>query len=159
MDRASRLRMGYTEMLLRSYSQKLERLDQTLESFETKLRSPRETQEATLLSILQRNAGCEYGQKHGFAAIENYQQYRNAVPIVDYEAILGAAGRLLAACHPEFWQLEFDSSGANRHDQFIAPLPAVTQNRAQLDPTSPGLGIDVVRGHLSAVKGSMRLST
>jgi hypothetical protein len=96
MDRASRLRMNYTAMLLRSYSRKLEDLDGTLNTFEEKLRGGRATQEDTLLGILKRNAASEYGRKYGFDRVTSYEDYRSAVPVVQYEDLRPFVERMAA---------------------------------------------------------------
>jgi len=96
MDRASRLRMNYTAMLLRSYTRKLEHLDATLDGFEQKLRGGRTTQEATLLEILGRNAASQYGQAHGFGRITSYEAYRETVPVVQYEDLRPSVTRMAA---------------------------------------------------------------
>jgi len=96
MDRASRLRMSYTAMLLRSFNKRFEQLDETLASFDAKLRGGRATQEATLLGILKRNAGSAYGRRFGFASIGSYEEYRSAVPAVDHEALRPLLERMVA---------------------------------------------------------------
>jgi hypothetical protein len=56
MDRASKLRLDYTEMLLRSYSRRLADPAAVRARSEAKLREPRRAQEATLQAILKRHA-------------------------------------------------------------------------------------------------------
>jgi len=63
--------------------------------------------------------------------------------LVGETGILGAAGRLVAACHPELWQLEFDSSGAMEDGGLFDRWTPVMDNIAQLDPGLPGLGISL----------------
>jgi len=55
--------------------------------FADALRDPERAQRELLLSILGRNAGCEYGRRHDFASIRTIDEYRARVPIVDYQAI------------------------------------------------------------------------
>ena len=87
MDHASRLRLGYTEMLLKTYSKKLERHEDVLAGFEVKLQDPRAAQMATLRLILERNAATAYGREHGFDTIESVEDFRAAMPIVTYEEL------------------------------------------------------------------------
>lgn len=87
MDHASRLRLGYTEMLLKTYSRRMERPDEVLSAFEAKCADPRGAQLATLRLILERNAQTAFGREHGFAEINDLEQFRAAVPVVSYDEI------------------------------------------------------------------------
>ena len=87
MDHASRLRLGYTEMLLKTYSRRMERSDEVLSAFEAKLADPRSAQLETLRQILQRNAQTAFGRAHGFASIDSVDPFRAAVPVVTYEEL------------------------------------------------------------------------
>lgn len=51
------------------------------------LRDPMRTQRALLRRILRVNRDTTYGRMHGFGAIGNYEHYREAVPVVEYEAL------------------------------------------------------------------------
>ena len=61
--------------------------------------------------------------------------------LVGETGILGMAGRLLAACVPEFTHLEFDSTSMRREDLLREPLDAVVDNRAPVPRARPGLGL------------------
>jgi sterol desaturase/sphingolipid hydroxylase (fatty acid hydroxylase superfamily) len=50
-------------------------------------RDPAGVQEKVLLSILRANASSEFGKKHGFGAIRDAAEYRERVPLHDYEAL------------------------------------------------------------------------
>lgn len=76
--------------------------------------------------------------------------------LVAETGILGAAGRLLAACHDGFRQLEFDSTGMRAGDVLAEPLAPVRDGRAAI-PTGPGLGITVDDGRLEAAVAAARL--
>lgn len=96
MDRASRLRMGYTEMLLRTYSRRMADPAAVRAAFEAQLADPRRTQEDTLRAILARHADSEYGRRHGFAGLDGYDDYRARVPVVGYEELRPYVERMLA---------------------------------------------------------------
>lgn len=96
MDRASRLRMGYTEMLLRTYSRRLADPPAVLAAFAAQLADPRRAQEETLRAILARHADSEYGRRHGFAELRGYDDYRARVPVVGYEDLRPHVERMLA---------------------------------------------------------------
>jgi len=96
MDRATRLRMDYTAMLLRAYSRRMQDAPGEVAAFEAKLREPRHWQESTLAGILTANATTEYGRRHGFATLAGYAEYRRRVPVVGYEDLRPAIERMLA---------------------------------------------------------------
>jgi hypothetical protein len=53
--------------------------------FRRALRQPRQTQQRLLLRFLRRNAGSEYGRRHGYAAIRSVREFQERVPIVTYD--------------------------------------------------------------------------
>jgi hypothetical protein len=63
--------------------------------------------------------------------------------LVGETGILGAAGRLLAACRGELRDLEFDSSGMKQGDVLSEPIAPVVGNRAPATTGEPGLGVAV----------------
>jgi len=87
MDHASRLRLGYTEMLLKTYSRRMAEPEVVLSAFEAKLAQPRDAQLATMRLILQRNAQTAFGREHGFASITDVDGFRAAVPVVSYDQL------------------------------------------------------------------------
>jgi hypothetical protein len=96
MDRASRLRMDYTAMLLRSYGRRMTDAAAVVAAFDARLDDPRRVQEETLHAILARNAGCEYGRRYDFAGIRGYEEYRARVPVVGYEDLRPSVERMIA---------------------------------------------------------------
>lgn len=96
MDHASRLRLGYTEMLLKTYGRRMERPDDVLSAFEAKLADPRGSQLATLRLILERNARTAFGREHGFGSIAGLEQFRERVPIVTYDELAPWIDRAVA---------------------------------------------------------------
>ena len=87
MDHASRLRLGYTEMLLKTYSRRMERPDEVLSAFEAKCADPRGAQLATLRLILERNAQTAFGSEHDFASIKDLDAFRERVPVRSYDEL------------------------------------------------------------------------
>jgi muconate cycloisomerase len=71
--------------------------------------------------------------------------------LVGETGILGAAGRLLAACRGELRDLEFDSSGMKQGDVLSEPIAPVVGNRAPATTGQPGLGIAVDARWLEAM--------
>src|SRR5687767_526537 len=95
MDRASRLRVAYSEMVLREYNRRfadpsvVDRLDAAFEK-------PRAAQESALRDILAAHSATAYGRQHGFDNIRDWRGYRERVPVVDYEALRPFVDRMLA---------------------------------------------------------------
>ena len=57
----------------------------TVHRFATMCRDPGQAQERLLREILGRNAGTEFGRRHGFAGITTLKQFQERVPIASYE--------------------------------------------------------------------------
>jgi hypothetical protein len=57
--------------------------------------NPEGAQQKLLLSILKKNAACEYGKAHNFSAIRDESGYRKNVPVVRYGDIEPYIGRML----------------------------------------------------------------
>ncbi|MEN8728320.1 MAG: GH3 auxin-responsive promoter family protein [Desulfuromonadales bacterium] len=60
---------------------------QSAKRFETATSDPVATQTAKLRHLMQKNAGTEYGKRHGFADINSFETYRSRVPVITYEDI------------------------------------------------------------------------
>ena len=56
-------------------------------NFEKAVRDPIAAQNSRLREIMERNKNTEYGREYGFAQIRSLEDYRKAVPIVNYEDI------------------------------------------------------------------------
>jgi hypothetical protein len=57
-------------------------------------RDPAGQQNAWLLDLLGRNAGTEYGRRHGFAAIRDHRDYARRVPVVRYDHVASEIARI-----------------------------------------------------------------
>ena len=57
--------------------------------------TPAAAQQAFLRRILNQNAATAFGREHQFSHLQREQDYRNAVPIADYEAFRPYINRLL----------------------------------------------------------------
>src|SRR3990167_4510738 len=56
-------------------------------AFEKSTRDPMTAQRVVLFEYLRRNRNTEYGRKFNFANIRSVEDYRNAVPLSDYETM------------------------------------------------------------------------
>ena len=52
------------------------------------------TQQRLFLATLKRNEATEYGREHGFAKIRSADEYRESVPLTDYEDCAGVVERI-----------------------------------------------------------------
>lgn len=96
MDRASRLRMAYSEMVLREYNRRFADWSAVAARVDGTLETPRASQESSLIQILRAHASSAYGRAHGFDAIRGWRDYKDRVPVVDYEAIRALVDRMTA---------------------------------------------------------------
>src|SRR5687768_9493324 len=55
--------------------------------FRHALRYPARTQGRLVRDLLARNAASAYGRAHGFSEVRSYEQFRERVPIIDYDAL------------------------------------------------------------------------
>lgn len=55
-------------------------------AWDTALARVRDTQEATLLSLLRHSKGTEFGRAHGFSGVRDYAGFARQVPVGDYDA-------------------------------------------------------------------------
>jgi len=56
-----------------------------IRSLEAASQRPRETQEAKLFKLIEKNSATVFGREHGFASIKSVADFQSAVPIRDYE--------------------------------------------------------------------------
>ncbi len=88
------------------------------------LKYPLEVQDELFKRLIERGATTEFGKKHNFKAIQNYEQYKQAVPISTYEDIYPYIQRLLKGEQNLLWPTEVKwfakSSGTtNARSKFI----------------------------------------
>src|SRR5215813_5330314 len=65
-------------------------------AFEHAAARPDRVQAATLRALLDRNARTVFGREHGFDAIRTAAEYRDAVPLRDYEGFRPYVRRIIA---------------------------------------------------------------
>ncbi len=58
--------------------------------FSAALKQVGATQQELLLNLIQRNAGTEFGRRHGFAGIRRVEEYQARVPVAGYDANVAA---------------------------------------------------------------------
>ncbi|MEQ8240455.1 MAG: GH3 auxin-responsive promoter family protein [Cyclobacteriaceae bacterium] len=88
------------------------------------LKYPMEVQTELLDSLIRKGANTEYGRYYGFSGIQNYEQFKNKVPIVAYEDLFPYVERLMHGEQNILWPSEIKwfakSSGTtNARSKFI----------------------------------------
>lgn len=88
------------------------------------MKYPLEVQNEWFENLLEQGKKTEYGKKHGFKSIKNYDSYRSNVPIVAYEDLYPYIERLLKGGQGILWPTEIKwfakSSGTtNARSKFI----------------------------------------
>ena len=88
------------------------------------MKYPNEVQNELLEDLLKRAKKTEYGKKHGFESIENYEHYKAKVPVVSYEDLFPYIERLMKGDQNLLWPSEIrwfaKSSGTtNARSKFI----------------------------------------
>ncbi|NQZ76116.1 MAG: GH3 auxin-responsive promoter family protein [Ekhidna sp.] len=88
------------------------------------MKYPHEVQNELLEDLIKKAAKTEYGKNHGFSSIENYEHFKNKVPIVDYEDLYPFVERLMKGEQNVLWPSEVrwfaKSSGTtNARSKFI----------------------------------------
>jgi hypothetical protein len=98
-------------------------------------RDPRRAQERILLDFLRRNAGTEYGRRHGYAKIRSVREFLEAVPVVTYddleqwvEAIRDGRQNVLTAEPVLMMEKTSGSAGAAKYVPYTASLRREFQN-------------------------------
>jgi GH3 auxin-responsive promoter len=95
--------------------------------FRSAVDDPRGAQRKLLAAILERNRATEYGREHGFERLKSLADYRNNVPVIDYEEIRGRVDRMTHGEHnvltAENPVLFAQTSGTTGDPKFIPVTP------------------------------------
>lgn len=101
---------------------------QLLAPFVRATQRPVAEQQRVLLDILRENAQTRYGRKHGFGAIRSVREYRQRVPVNDYEALRPHIACQQASGEPCLTRerpiLFARTSGSSGHPKDIPILPS-----------------------------------
>ncbi|MEQ8337141.1 MAG: GH3 auxin-responsive promoter family protein [Cyclobacteriaceae bacterium] len=88
------------------------------------MKYPEEVQMELLMNLTRKASRTDYGKKYGFESIDNYEDFKNRVPVVNYEAIYPFIDRLMKGDQNVLWPSEIrwfaKSSGTtNARSKFI----------------------------------------
>ncbi|MEQ9217770.1 MAG: GH3 auxin-responsive promoter family protein [Cyclobacteriaceae bacterium] len=88
------------------------------------MKYPEEVQMELLMNLTRKASRTDYGKKYGFESIDNYEDFKNRVPVVNYEAIYPFIDRLMKGEQNVLWPSEIrwfaKSSGTtNARSKFI----------------------------------------
>jgi hypothetical protein len=92
------------------------------------LKYPAEVQEEVLFQLIELAEDTEFGKQHGFESIENYNAFRNRVPVVSYEDIEPQIERTRRGEQNVFWPTSIKwfakSSGTTNAKSKFIPVSA-----------------------------------
>lgn len=74
-----------------------------IENLENSVNNPHDTQQEVLRQLLQTAKGTVYGKKYGFSSIKNYEQFKKAIPLNNYEDLLPYIEKLLKGEQNMLW--------------------------------------------------------
>ena len=74
-----------------------------LPSIDRFIAQPIESQNKVFSYLLRRASGTEFGRKHGFADIRNYEEFKAAIPLQDYESLKPFFKRMQASESDVLW--------------------------------------------------------
>ena len=93
-------------------------------SFDRATRDPDATQLKLLQRILKSNAETAFGRERGFANISGFEDYRNAVPLGDYEAVRPWVNRIMAG----------EKAVLTKEDPYLFAMTSGTSGQPKLIP-------------------------
>ncbi|MEA3489648.1 MAG: GH3 auxin-responsive promoter family protein [Candidatus Omnitrophota bacterium] len=101
-------------------------------AFEKATKDPIKAQEKILREIISRNRETEYGLRYNFSAIRSAAEYRNRVPLTDYEALRPCVERMakgepniLTGDKPVFFSITSGSTGQPK----LVPVTKYSQSK------------------------------
>ncbi|WP_420317412.1 GH3 auxin-responsive promoter family protein [Ekhidna sp.] len=92
------------------------------------MKYPHEVQNELLEDLVKKSSKTEYGKKYGFGTIENYEHFKNKVPIVNYEELYPYIERLMKGEQNLLWPSEI---------RWFAKSSGTTNARSKFIPVSP----------------------
>ncbi|MDP2386916.1 MAG: GH3 auxin-responsive promoter family protein [Bacteroidota bacterium] len=92
------------------------------------MKYPNDVQEEWLSKLLKNGASTEFGKKHGFASITNYEQFKKQVPLQDYESLKPYIERIRRGEQYLLW---------NEEVKWFAKSSGTTSDKSKFIPVSP----------------------
>ena len=91
------------------------------------INNPHEVQQEVLKYLLQRAKDTSYGKKYNFSDIKNYREFKERVPVVDYEDLFPYISRLLEGEQNVLWPTRI---------RFLAKSSGTTGAKSKVIPVS-----------------------
>lgn len=91
------------------------------------MKYPEEVQMELLMNLTRKASRTDYGKKYGFEGIDNYDDFKNKVPVVNYEAIYPFIDRLMKGEQNVLWPSEI---------RWFAKSSGTTNSRSKFIPVS-----------------------
>ena len=92
------------------------------------MKYPNDVQEEWLTKLLKNGASTEFGKKHGFSDISNYEQFKRRVPLQDYESLKPYIERIRRGEQYLLW---------NEEVKWFAKSSGTTSDKSKFIPVSP----------------------
>ncbi|HEY3429541.1 MAG TPA: GH3 auxin-responsive promoter family protein [Cyclobacteriaceae bacterium] len=92
------------------------------------IKYPHDVQDELLKKLLQSAKGTEFGKKYDFATIDNYEQFRERVPVSTYEELFPYIERLMRGEQNILWPTEI---------KWFSKSSGTTNARSKFIPVSP----------------------
>lgn len=91
------------------------------------MKYPEEVQMELLMNLTRKASRTDYGKRYGFEGIDNYDDFKNKVPVVNYEAIYPFIDRLMKGEQNVLWPSEI---------RWFAKSSGTTNSRSKFIPVS-----------------------
>jgi hypothetical protein len=92
------------------------------------MKYPHDVQEEWLRRLLKNGSDTEFGKKYGFANISNYEQFKRAIPLQDYETLKPYIERIRRGEQNLLW---------NEEIRWFAKSSGTTSDKSKFIPVSP----------------------
>lgn len=92
------------------------------------MKYPIDVQDEWLRKLLKSGASTEFGKKHGFEFIDNYEQFKKAIPLQDYESLKPYIERVRRGEQNLLW---------NEEIKWFAKSSGTTSDKSKYIPVSP----------------------
>ncbi len=103
-------------------------MQKRMHQIELFMKYPLEVQDEWLKKLLKQAKDTEFGKRHGFDHISNYEQYKHLVPIQDYESLKSDIDRIRKGEQNILWPTEI---------KWFAKSSGTTHDKSKFIPVSP----------------------
>ena len=102
------------------------------------IKNPKEFQKAIFFDLINKGGGSEYGKRYGIDRIKTYEQFKNQVPVVNYEEFFPQVEKVLSGDSNIIWPGKI---------KWFAKSSGTTNDKSKFIPVS---NISLEQNHLKA---------